>query len=106
MYADDTTIIGEVSHIAQVQPILHDVYKQLKDYYDINHLILNESKSEILIADGSNMSSNFIFGNSILCSSISVKILGIDLDSKLNFNVQVNTTIACINKSIPFLYNI
>jgi hypothetical protein len=106
MYADDTTIVGEVVSLSLVQALLNNVFLSLQQYYLVNNLTLNNSKTELLILNGNFDSLTFNFGNTTITSSHSVRFLGIHLDSKMKFKNHVENVIANINKSLTFIYRI
>lgn len=107
MYADDTSIILDDTSFSNIQQNIDNLYFKLTYYYQVNNLLLNESKTEILICSNSlHCPASLKFGKESIKPKKCIKYLGIHINYKLNFKEHINDLIKKIMKSFYLLYNI
>ena len=90
-YADDNTPYTCSSNIEEVLENLQGALEQLFQWFSANHLVANAGKCHLLTS--SKITNNIAISNTNVSSEQKVKLLGINLESRLNF---VNT---CLNKA-------
>lgn len=85
-YADDTNLVIRGTSISAVQDLATEVWEDLKDWFFINRLFLNESKSHCVVFNASH-SSTVDASSRCLADGVqipvvnSVKLLGVTVDS-------------------------
>ena len=87
-YADDNTPYTYSSNIEEVIENLQGALEQLFQWFFANHLVANAGKWHLLHA----------ISNINVSSEQKVKLLGINLESRLNFDYHVNTLLDKANK--------
>ena len=87
-YADDNTPYTYSSNIEEVIENLQGALEQLFQWFFANHLVTNAGKWHLLHA----------ISNINVSSEQKVKLLGINLESRLNFDYHVNTLLDKANK--------
>ena len=90
-YADNNTPYTCSSNIEEVLENLQGALEQLFQWFSANHLVANAGKCHLLTS--SKITNNIAISNTNVSSEQKVKLLGINLESRLNF---VNT---CLNKA-------
>ena len=89
-YADDTKLyVGDKNLSAVLSKLEKDTFL-LSEWFSDNFMKLKEEKSHLLIFGAKNDGMAINIGASQISESESEKLLGVTLDSKLNFNVHVN----------------
>ena len=109
-YADDTQLYIRIDGVEDTKDKMSIVLRDIKIWMDRRKLMLNDSKTEIIVIKG-NLRSNLDreFGtlevsSAHLCPSSSARNLGIILDSKLSFKDHINSIVKCCNFHIRNLY--
>ena len=103
-YADDITITGSGQSHEQVTSLINDYTAILSHYLTTNNLIISEAKSTASIFTLDNkqfaIEPNVIINNKILATTRTPKILGVTLDTQLNFGQHCDTIAnACIKRN-------
>ena len=94
-YADDNTPYTCSSNIEEVLENLQEALEQLQ-WFSANHLVANAGKCHLLTS--SKITNNIAISNTNVSSEQKVKLLGINLESRLNFDYHVNTLLIKANK--------
>ena len=84
------------SNIEEVLENLQGVLQQLFQWFSANHLVGNAGKRHLLTS--SKIANNIAISNTNVSSEQKVKLLGINLESRLNFDYHVNTLLNKANK--------
>ena len=87
-YADDTTPYTTDTSIDSLLQCLYEDTSILLKWFKDNHLQMNPDKCKLLISNKSKDISLILENETIECSN-SVKLLGITIDNKLDFNEHV-----------------
>ena len=87
-YADDTTPYTVENNIKQLIKILEQNTEKINDWYGDNYMKSNDDKCHLLITSTEEISAKV--GNHHITNSASEKLLGVTIDSKLNFNEHVS----------------
>ena len=95
-YADDNTPYTCSSNIEEVLENLQGALEQLFQWFSANHLVANAGKCHLLTS--SKITNNIAISNTNVSSEQKVKLLGINLESRLNFDYHVNTLLNKANK--------
>ena len=94
-YADDTQILVSAKRSKQIKKMLETLINNAQLWYSRNSLLNNISKTETLLISGKKNTESLSINindngqNKVLTSKSSIKILGVHLDHKLNWNKQV-----------------
>ena len=94
-YADNNTPYACSSNIEEVLENLQGALEQLFQWFSANHLVANTGKCHLLTSSKIN---NVTIFNTNVSSEQKVKLLGINLESRLNFDYHVNTLLNKANK--------
>ncbi len=91
-YADDNTICCYGNNINEVKHDLENVITQMNNWFSINEMKVNNIKFQMIAftKDGVNSDESIIIDNNVIQSQRAVKLLGVNFDSALSFNVHVN----------------
>ena len=95
-YADDNTPYTYSSNIEEVLENLQGALKQPFQWISANHLVANAGKCHPLTS--SKITKNIAISDTNVSSEQKVKVLGINLESRLNFDYHVNTRLNKANK--------
>jgi hypothetical protein len=101
-YADDNTVLFTGNDLNQLSSLINVTASDLINWCKINQMEANPSKFQILIANEQN-SIDFTLNDTTVQSSPSVKLLGVTLDHKLNFNEHVNSLILKASRQLNCL---
>lgn len=107
-YADDTSLVISFNCLSDLTTSLNLVQNKLIGYLDSKNLILNKSKTNIMIFGDSHIKSINFLDNQINISD-EVSFLGIKLDKKLSFSAHIDKvcyTIKRMYSNIYFVRNI
>ena len=96
-YADDSTIYDADDNIDEVIFSLQEFSKKLKWFVD-NQMKANEDKCHLIAS--TNELSEIQIGDFTIKNSASEKLLGVNIDSKLNFDCHVNHLCNKVNKKL------
>ena len=91
-YADDNCISYVDKNVLQIKIILEKETNKMMDWFAKNSLAANPTKFQTMLMCGNNKKVddlNIIVENTKLESTSSIKVLGVNIDSKLNFNDHV-----------------
>ena len=102
-YADDNTSYTCSSNIEEVLENPQGTSEQLFQWFPANHLVVNAGKCHLLTSSKIN---NIAISNINVSSEQKVKLLGINLESRLNFDYHVNTLLNKANKKYHALARI
>ena len=95
-YADDTQLLVSGKNRQEVKKKLEDVIARAQEWFGKNSLLLNPTKTEIMMVGKKCASKNITIdvkeGNNIVPLKLSthIKILGVVLDEDINWKRQVN----------------
>ena len=95
-YADNNTLYTYSSNIEEVLENLQEALEQLFQWFSANHLVANAGKCHLLTS--SKITKNIAISKLNVSSEQKVKLLGINLGSRLNFDYHVNTLLNKVNK--------
>ena len=95
-YADDNTPYTYSSNIEEVLENLQGALEQLFQWFSANYLVANAGKCHLLTS--SKITKNIIISNTNVSSEQKVKLIGINLESRLNFDYHENTLLNKANK--------
>ena len=103
-YADDNTPYAIESTIEKLMETLEHETNTLLKWFQHNEMLSNNDKCHLLIINNEN---NIIkIGNDEISGSKSVKLLGITIDNKLNFNEHVSNICKKANQKLHALARI
>ena len=91
-YADDKCISYAEKHALQIKIIIERETNKMMGWFAKNSLAANPTKFQTMLMCGNNKKVddlNIIVENAKLESTSSIKVLGVNIDSKLNFNDRV-----------------
>lgn len=95
IYADDTTIFSSGKDSAQLQNVMRGAQNSVLDWFKSNKLVCNQEKTQNLVFSlnkGSNIQS--------------VKLLGFNLDTKLNWNVHISEVCKKLSRVIYLFWKL
>ena len=95
-YADDSAPHTYSSNIEKVLENLQGALEQLFQWFSANHLVANAGKRHLLTS--SKIKKDIAISNTNVSSEQKVKLLRINLESRLNFDYHVNTLLNKANK--------
>ena len=95
-YADDNTPYTCSSNIEKVLENLQGALEQLFQWFTPNHLVANAEKCHLLTSF--KITNNIAISNTNVSSEQKVRLLGINLERRLNFNYHVNKLLNKANK--------
>ena len=104
-YADDNTPYATENEIETLISIIEKDASILIKWFNDNYLKLNEDKCKLLITKHNDYVSAKI-GSEIITASESVKLLGIIIDNKLNFNEHISKLCKKVSQKIHALARI
>ena len=84
-YADDKTLHSTVKDLNRIRRILEMNFTILHQWFHENHMTLNLGKCHYMVIGSKDLSHEIMLNNNKITSSNEEKLLGIFLDSKLNF---------------------
>ena len=100
-YADDNTTYLTNKSLEILISNLEIEINTLNNWFKSNYLSSNDDKNKLLVTNSNPVSAKV--GNEVIISSISVKLLGITLDSKLTFKDHVTKMCKKISNKIHAL---
>ena len=95
-YADDTQILVTAKTAKQIKKKIETLIKQAQLWYTENSLLNNASKTEVIAISNRKIDETFVVnitenGKPVeLTPKSSIKVLGVHIDNRLNWNKQVN----------------
>ena len=106
IYADDTLIYCTGNNITELKYNIHKCVTDVHEWYESNKLIINTSKSNVMLLTTRQMLSNMrdtalnvLIGNHKLPQCNSIKYIGVDIDNVLSWNLQTDS----ISKKLVFI---
>ena len=92
LYADDTLIYCTGSDIVELKTNIQKCVPGVHEWYESNKLVINTSKSNVMLLTTSQMLShtdlNVCIGNYELLQCNNIKYLGVDIDNVLSWDTQ------------------
>ena len=90
-YADDNTLVKAAKDAASLKRALERDTANTLSWFNENYISANPEKFQaIVLGMKKPETKNFVVGNVTINPSRSVKLLGIEIDSKLNFDTHVH----------------
>ena len=104
-YADDTLIYCTATSIDEVLAESNTLLKKSSDWYHSHLLRLNIEKTQLCIFSNRNIKNSYHinFQNSKIETKLSIKVLGVTLDTDLSFHIHANETATKANKVVYLL---
>ena len=91
LYADDTTLYAsDVSPIA-LQFVVNRGLSRLSEWFDANYLLINNAKTQALPIGPCKYDFDLTLNGSGVTKLPSIRILGVELDSMLNFIEHISS---------------
>ena len=91
-FADDDTLTTFTQNVGTLISILESESKIAIDWFEANKMIVNPGKFQSIIIDKKKQDhtkETFEIGDKVIEASPSVKLLGVQIDDKLNFNLHI-----------------
>ena len=91
-FADNNTLSASANSIMEVKQILENAAKEALKWLDSNQMIANPDKFKVIILKKPSITTdniNVTVGNQKIKPDASVKLLGVDIDDKLNFKTSL-----------------
>ena len=90
-YADDNTLSNAANDVESLTKSLESDAASTLSWFENNHMCANPDKFQAIVLGMKNPETlNFQLGNIIIKPEDDVRLIGIDLDSKLNFNYHIH----------------
>ena len=89
-YADDNTIVCAGKNLNEIKIKLTSNINRLIKWYNNNNMKINAEKFQCIVFGKVDDPGEFIIDNHSIVPEVSVKLLGLHVDNKLNFNNQVS----------------
>ena len=102
-YADDNTICVHGKVIDDVISQVENVSNILLDWFDANYLQANPDKFQFILLHKHKLEYNVNIRNVILPSEDSVKLLGVHIDYRLDFNKHISETCSKAGRQLSAL---
>ena len=96
-YADDNTLYSTGKNLNRIRRNLEMEFMILQQWFHENHMTLNPGKCHYMVIGSRDLSHEIMLNNNKITSSNEEKLLGIFLDSKLNFESHIGS----LQKSRP-----
>ena len=103
-YADDTTPHSSAKTIDGLITLLEENTNELVNWFQNNYMKSNEDKNHLIITNCDKGSAKI--GNHTIECSQSVKLLGVQIDNKLNFNEHISKICKNVSKKLHALARI
>ena len=91
-FADDNTLITFAQNVCNLISVLESQSNIAIDWFQTNKMIVNPGKFQSIIIDKKKQDHTkeaFEIGDKVIEASHSVKLLGVQIDDKLNFNLHI-----------------
>ena len=106
-FADDNTLFTDSTTKAEVIEILQRETTNVIEWFKINSMAANPGKFQFMLLGGTESESYDLNLNGVLLKSTnSIKLLGLTIDSKLNFNTHVESLCKKASQKVKALYRI
>ena len=110
LFADDTTLIFSNTSILELKNNIQFNINKLYDWLNVNKLSLNISKTNVLLFNIRNKNRNINMDlniNNIKVKQVSeIKFLGVIIDCKLNWKLQLNYVSSKLSRTIAILHKV
>ena len=110
LFADDTSLYYSCKDIGNLEKNMNTELSNISDWLSANRLSLNVGKSKLLYCTNRDRNPlnniNLKMNNEILKEVDNAKYLGVYIDNKLNWNVQINNIKLRLSKGISILSKI
>ena len=103
-YADDNTPYAAEDSVEKLLETLERETNIVIEWFKVNEMKSNSDKCHLIIVN--NQDNNIKIGNDIITSKTSVKLLGVTIDNKLNFNEHVDNICKKANNKLHALARI
>ena len=90
-YADDNTLYSTGRNLNRIRRNLEMEFMILHQWFHENHMTLNPGKCHYMVIGSRDLSHEIMLNNNKITSSNEEKLLGIFLDSKLNFESHIGS---------------
>ena len=90
-YADDNTLYSTGKNLNRIRRNLEMEFMILHQWFHENHMTLNPGKCHYMVIGSRDLSHEIMLNNNKITSSNEEKLLGIFLDSKLNFESHIGS---------------
>ena len=90
-YADDNTLYSTGKDLNRIRRNLEMDFMILHQWFHENHMTLNPGKCHYMVIGSGDLSHEIMLNNNKITSSNEEKLLGIFLDSKLNFESHITS---------------
>ena len=90
-YADDNTLYSTGKNLNWIRRNLEMEFMILHQWFHENHMTLNPGKCHYMVIDSRDLSHEIMLNDNKITSSNEEKLLGIFLDSKLNFESHIGS---------------
>ena len=90
LFADDTTIIFRENNIDSMENSMNKTLKNLDIWLSLNKLTINLSKTNYLIFNNNKAKLSIILNNIVIIQKNSIKLLGVIIDSNMNWKLHTN----------------
>ena len=90
-YADDKTLYSTGKNLNRIRRNLEMEFMILHQLFHENHMTLNPGKCHYMVIGSRDLSHEIMLNNNKITSSNEEKLLGIFLDSKLNFESRIGS---------------
>ena len=90
-YADDNTLYKSGKNMRKIKNDLEMDFIILRKWFHENHIVLNPDKCHNIVIGYNDRTQKIILNNNEIASSNEKKLLGILLDSKLNFDSHITS---------------
>ena len=109
-YADDNSLYTIEDNILDLLKILNSETSTVLEWFKVNEMKPNSEKCRLIIASNNNInysSSSYLYlDHDLIESEKTVKLLGVEIDEKLNFNDHITTILKKGNQKLHALMRI
>ena len=104
-FADDTCFHFSRNNVSELEKCVSEILEKTDNYLSQNKLIMNTGKTEILCVSKENENYNpIVYRGQEIKPQSHCRYLGIMIDSKLNFHVQLNKVLSNMATAIRSIY--
>ena len=103
LFADDTTIYGSCNNLSQLLSIIQSQLRPFLDWVKYNQLTINWSKTKLMFLTnkrGITFPSNFVIDKNSVEVVQEFRLLGVNIDNKLNFKKHVENVKCLVNRKL------
>ena len=104
-FADDTSFHFSRNNVSELEKCVSEILEKTDNYIKRNKLIINTGKTELLcVSKEREKFDPIVFRGQEIKSQSHCRYLGIIIDSKLNFHVQLNKVLSNMATAIRSIY--